>query len=188
MKKFLYGCLIVLIAVLCSAALNVTLSSCENSPVSKFVTPTVNKAQVSLCIDSLINPNFGEFSDVINLKRDMVTTRYTDSVFLSIPDKTLKDVYTVLSKKITHVNKDDIVAEFISNRAIYENLPPNSADEASNAESSTTSITTTEQTAIPGIVREGTTTVMEAQQTGVVDPAGSYKDTVINGKHALIKQ
>lgn len=186
MKKFLYGCLIVLIAVLCSAALNVTLTSCENSPVSKLVTPTVDKAQIALCIDSIINPNLDDFSDVTDLKQRMLTNKYIDSVFLSIPDKTLKDVHSVISKKTVRVTKGDIVGEFIANRSIYENLPETPPDNTSNVTSSTT---TTTQLA-PGIVREETTTVTEAPPTRAVEPEepGNYKDTTINGKHALIKQ
>lgn len=184
MKKFLYGCLIVLIAVLCSAAVNVTLTSCENSPVSKLVTPTIDKAQVALCIDSIINPNLDDFSDVTDLKQRMQTNQYIDSVFLSIPDKTLKDVHSVVSKKTVRVTKGDIVGEFIANRSIYENLPE-TPDNTSNVTSSTT---TTTQLA-PGIVREETTTVTEAPPTRVEDNAtGSYKDTTINGKRALIEK
>lgn len=183
MKKFLYGCLIVLIAVLCSTALNMTLTSCESSSAFKTPKVTVSKAQVSLCVDSLINPSFDEFSDVVELQKQMAVAKYTDSVFLTIPTKTLQDVYTVLSKKKANVYKEDIVEEFMSNKEIYENLPPGSSGDVSNTVSST-KIT---QIA-PLIVQEEKTTVTEAPPTRVDNPAGSYKDTVIDGKRAIIEK
>ena len=80
------------------------------------------------------------------------------------------------------MQKSDIVGEFLQNRSIYENLAP---DNASNAN------TTTEQAppfAKLEIVKEGATTVTEAPPTRVDEQSGNYKDTTINGKHAIIKQ
>jgi hypothetical protein len=184
MKKFLYGCLIVLIAAVVSVAANVALSSCEN-PVIKG--PTVKTADIQNCLDSIVNPILDSFDGAYELQQELASNAFIDSVYCSLDKETLKNVYTVVSKKLHYVTKGDVVGEFLKNRQIYDNLPPPDND-ASNATSSTT-IKTEESTAIPGIVKEGTTTVTEAPPTRAVEsePAGSYRDTTINGKHALIK-
>ena len=183
MRKFIYGCLIVLIAAVISVAANVALSSCDN-PVIK-TGPTVKTSDVQNCLDSIVNPILDSFDGAYELQQELASNAFIDSVYCSLDKETLKNVYTIVSKKLHYATKGDIVGEFLKNRQIYDNLP--SPDNASNATSSTTTITTTEPTAIPGIVKEGTTTVTEAQPTRAVEP-GNYKDTVIDGKHALIKQ
>ena len=180
MKKFLYGCLIVLIAAALSVAANVALSSCDN-PVLK-TTPTVKTADVQLCLDSIVNPALGSYSEALELQQELLTNAFIDSVFCSIPKETLKNVTSVVLKKLHYVTKDDIVGEFMTNKQIYDNLPP--PDNASNATSSTTTITPTN---VPGVVREETTTVTEAPPTRVDNKPSGYKDTTINGKHALIQ-
>ena len=181
MKKFLYGCLIVLIAAALSVAANVALSSCDN-PVLK-TTPKVKTADVQLCLDSIVNPVLGSYSEALELQEELLTNAFIDSVFCSIPKETLKNVTSVVLKKLHYVTKDDIVSEFMTNRQIYDNLPP--PDSTSNVKSSTS--TTITPTAIPGVVHEETTTVTEAPPTRVEEKPAGYKDTTINGKHALIQ-
>ena len=184
MRKFIYGCLIVLIAAVVSVATNVALTSCDN-PVIKG--PSVKTADVQLCLDSIGNPFIGSFDEAYELQQELKTNAFIDSVFCSMNKEILKNVTTVVTKKLHYATKDDIVGEFLGNRQIYENLPPPD-NNASNATSSTT-VKTTDPTSIPGIIMEGTTTVTEAQPTRAVESeSGSYKDTTINGKHALIKQ
>ena len=185
MKKFLYGCLIVLMAVLFSAATSVALVSCDN-PVSKMMTPTIDKGQVSLCLDSIVNPTFDEFSDVIECQQMLLHNAMIDSVLLRLPSKTLKDVYTVLSKKKTLIQKSDIVEAFLADQDIYNNLPqPDAPDVVAN----TNTAPKEEPIAKVELVQESKTTVTEAPPTRAVEEsAGSYKDTKIKGKHALIKQ
>ena len=106
---------------------------------------------------------------------------YIDSVFCSMNQQTLENVATVVFKKLHVVTKDDIVSEYLKNSSVYNNLP--------NTPPNKTSTSTTETKETPlgpvTIVQEGTTTVTEAPQTRVEQPAG-YKDTVVNGKKALI--
>ena len=183
MRKFIYGCIIVLFAVLASTAASVALVSCDN-PVTKMVTPTVSKASVQACLDSIVNPVFTNVNDVFELQKQLTSNAFIDSVFMSMPPDVLKNVSTVMIKKRPHCTKDDIVGEFLQNRQIYENLPATPPDNASNA-----NITTNEtKTPIPGVVIKETTTVTEAPPTRVESQhANSYKDTVIDGKRALIQ-
>ena len=184
MKKFIYGCLIVLFAVLASTATSVALVSCEKGP--RILKPAVGVKEVSNCLDSIVNPRLNTTKDVFELQNKLATNAYIDSVFMSMNQKTLENVASVCLKRLHIVTKDDIVSEFIKNRAIYDNLPPNSS--ATTIESITSSSTTTEKPiAKIELVEEGKTTVTEAPQTRVEKPAGSYKDTTINGKKALIE-
>ena len=183
MKKFLswLGCTIC--AILLATAGATALLSCEGGP--KLLKATPDTEAVKACVDSIVNPTFTTTSDVFELQKTLKTNAFIDSVFLSLPPNVLKNVSTIVLKKIHHATKDDIVGEFLQNRSIYENLPP--PDSTSNVASST-STTTTTPTAIPGVVHEETTTVTEAPPTRAVEnePAGSYKDTTINGRKALI--
>lgn len=182
MKKFLYGCLIVLFAVLASTATSVALVSCDKGP-KILQKPAVGVKEVSNCLDSIVNPRLKTTKDVFELQNKLVVNAYVDSVFMSLDQKTLDNVAGVVLNKHHVVTKDDIVHEFIKNRAVYENLPNNAAPP-------TTVTKTEESTSIaPNIqvVKEGTTTV-EAPQTRVEKPAGSYKDTIIDGKPAIIKE
>jgi len=184
MKKFIYGCLIVLFAVLASTATSVALVSCDKGPVS--LKPAVGVKEVSNCLDSIVNPRLNTTKDVFELQNRLVTNAYIDSVFMSMDQKTLENVASVCLKRLHIVTKDDIVSEFIKNRSIYDNLPPNSS--ATTIESTSPSTTTEKPIAKIELVEEGKTTVTEAPQTRVEGkPAGSYKDTTINGKKALIE-
>lgn len=187
MKKFLnwLGCTI--IAVILATAGATALLSCEGGP--KLLHPTPLKAaDVEVALDSIVNPVFMSYSDVIECQKTLKTNMFVDSVFMTMPPDIIKNVYSVVSKKINYVQKSDIVGEFLSNRQIYDNLPPPAPDDKV-ANTNQTTIKTEDPTPIPGIVKEGTTTVTEAQPTRAVEsePAGSYRDTTINGKHALIK-
>ena len=182
MKKILswLGC--TLIAIILATAGATALLSCEGGP--RLLHPTVEKAAVQVCLDSIVNPVLTTPSDVFQLQDRLKTNAFVDSVFMSLPPDVLKNVSTVVLKKLYRVTKDNIVGEFLTNRQIYNNLP--APDDTSNVASST-STTTTTPTKIPGIVHEETTTVTEAPPTRVEENlANSYKDTTINGKKALI--
>lgn len=187
MKKFLswLGCTV--LAIILATAGATALLSCEGGP-KLLPSTTLKAADVEVALDSIVNPVFTSYEDIIECQKTLKTNMFVDSVFMTMPPNVIRNVYGVLSKKISYVQKSDIVGEFLNNRSIYDNLPPPD-NTAANANQSTT-IKTEEPTAIPGIVKEGTTTVTEAQPTRAVEsqPAGSYKDTIIDGKHALVKQ
>ena len=181
MKKFLSWCLATLAAAIIAVAGSVAVISCDKTG-PKVLKPAVGVEQVSDCLDSIVNPRLMTTKDVFELQNKLLVNAYMDSIFMSMDQKTLENVSSVCLKKLHVVTKDDIVGEFIKNRSIYENLPK---DANPPTEVKTT---TTTPTAIPGIVKEETTTVTEAPPTRVDNQPGNYKDTVIDGKHAIIKQ
>lgn len=181
MKRFIYGCLIVLFAVLASTATSVALVSCDKGP-KILQKSAVGVKEVSNCLDSIVNPRLNTTKDVFELQNKLVVNAYIDSVFMSMDQKTLDNVAGVVLNKHHVVTKDDIVHEFIKNRAVYENLPSNS----SVTEPTSPSTTTEKPIAKIELVEEGKTTVTEAPPTRVEEQPAGYKDTTINGKHALI--
>ena len=183
MKKFILWCLGTLAATIFAIAGSVAVVSCENGP--KVLKPAVGVEEVAVALDSIVNPQLYTTKDVFELQNKLLVNSYMDSVFMSIDQKTLENVSTVCLKRLHIVTKDDIVSEFIKNRSVYENLP-------TNTDPPTAAIDTIKQISTPvaniQVVKEGTTTVTEAPPTRVEEKSGNYKDTVIDGKHAIIKQ
>ena len=180
MKKFLSWCLATLAAAIIAIVGSVAIASCENGP--KVLKPAVGVEQVANALDSIVNPQLYTTKDVFELQNKLLVNAYMDSIFMSMNQKTLDNVAGVVLNKHHVVTKDDIVHEFIKNRAVYENLPDNSK--------ATTTVTKTEESTsiAPNvqIVKEGTTMVTEAPPTRVAEKTAGYKDTTVNGKHALI--
>lgn len=183
MKKFLLWCLGTLAAAIIAIAGSVAVISCENGP--KVLKPAVGVEEVADCLDSIVNPRLMTTKDVFELQNKLLVNAYMDSVFMSMDQQTLENVSSVCLKRLHVVTKDDIVGEFIKNRSIYDNLPSKSDPPAATTD-------TIKQLSSPvaniQVVKEGTTTVTEAPPTRVADQPGNYKDTVIDGKHAIIKQ
>lgn len=121
-------------------------------------------------VDSLVNPVFNNVEQAVKFQEVVNANHYVDSVFLAMPEKTLRDVYAVVSKKLPRVQKVDIVSEFQNNKEIYENLPKYTKPDP------VVTMTTKEQT-----------TVTEAPPSGVQKTTISSKDTTIDGKHATIE-
>jgi hypothetical protein len=70
-----------------------------------------------------VDPVFTTAEDVLLFKQNMLVKAHTDSIIMSLPDKTLGDVSTVCLKKKNRVKLKDIVAELRDNKDVYLNLP-----------------------------------------------------------------
>lgn len=182
MKKFLSWCLATIAAAIISIAGSVAVVSCKNGP--SVLKPAVGVEQVAEAIDSIVNPQLYTTKDVFELQNKLLVNAYMDSVFMSIDQRTLENVSSVCLKRLHIVTKDDIVSEFLKNRSVYDNLP------VENSPNNASPDTTKKETPIAKveIVKEEKTTVTEAPPTRVESQSGNYKDTVIDGKHAIIKQ
>jgi len=187
MKKFLFGLLIFVLAVAGSVGINMALVSCDNNVV-KPLKPAVGVKEVANCLDSIVNPRLNTTKDVFELQNRLLTNAYIDSIFCSMSQEILENVSTVVIKRLHVVTKDDIVSEYLKNRSVYDNLPPNTTATIESTPPPTTTTKTEEKNLGPvTIVKEGTTTVTEAPQTRVEEQPAGYKDTTINGKKALIQ-
>ena len=116
-------------------------------------------------------------AEVFMLQQEMKSCISVDSTFLSMNDDVMSNVVGVLLKRTGTTCKEDIVNEYLTGRAIYENLP-----QGPTVQSDVT--TTTDPIASISLEKVNTTTVTEAPTTGVVTTKSppSTKDTVINGK------
>ena len=186
MKKFLLWCLGTLVAAVIAIVGSITVISCDQAG-SKILHPAVGVSveEVAEALDSIVNPRLSTCRDVFELQRKLVVNAYMDSVFTSIDQQTLENVASVCLGRLHVVTKDDIVSEFIKNRSIYENLP--SKNDPPNATTDTLASVNLPPAAVQ-IIKESTTTALEEPPTRVEDKPGNYKDTVIDGKHAIIKQ
>lgn len=184
MKKFLAWLCATMVAAIIAIAGSVAVISCDKTG-PKVLKPAVGVEEVADCLDSIVNPRLMTTKDVFELQNKLLVNTYIDSMFCSMDQKTLENVSTVCLKRLHVVTKDDIVSEFVKNRAVYENLPTNNPPNTATTD-------TIKQISSPvaniQVVKEGTTTVTEAPPTRVDDQPGNYKDTVIDGKHAIIKQ
>lgn len=179
MKKFLSWCLATLAAAIIAIAGSVAIASCENGP--KVLKPAVGVEQVANALDSIVNPQLYTTKDVFELQNKLLVNAYVDSIFMSLDQKILENVAGVCLKRLHIVTKDDVVNEFIKNRSVYENLPTNNPPD-----NATTPKTEEKPLAKIELIEEGKTTVTEAPPTRVEEKPAGYKDTTVNGKHALI--
>ena len=143
----------------------------------KILPQTFDSAAVTAQLDEQSYPEqLKSLTDVFQLRQSMMDESRIDSTFLAIDDGPLSNVVSVLLKRNGFTTKDDIVNEYVSGRAVYDNLPP-SPTVQSNA-------TTTESTDIANLqlTKEGSTTVTEGPPTDVGGESQPTKDTVINGK------
>lgn len=184
MKKFFAWLCATMAAAIIAIVGSVAVISCDKTG-PKVLKPAVGVEQVANCLDSIVNPQLYTTKDVFELQNKLLVNAYVDSVFMSMDQKTLENVSTVCLKKLHIVTKDDIIGEFVKNRAVYENLPTNNDPPTATT---TKNIDTLANTPSIQITKEGTTTVTEAPPTRVENQPGNYKDTVIDGKHAIIKQ
>lgn len=175
MNKFLFGLFVALLSAVVAGLVSYGTIKYDNSSKEQCVT----EAQVKDYVLSVVNPQMSSTSEVYALQETLRNNATTDSVFISMPHKTLQNVATVVIKQKASATKDDIVGEFLTNKKIYENLPP---PEASNASTSTK---TSDPTIDIKLVKEGTTTVTEGQPTRAV--SHTVKDTTIDGKKATVE-
>jgi len=67
---------------------------------------------------------FTSATDAMLYQQERATQKSTEDVFLSMTEKEVADVSTVLLKKLESITISDIVNEYRANRRIYSNLPP----------------------------------------------------------------
>lgn len=181
MKKAIDVLLSALFAVCIVLGIGLIVDGCTEGGIKGYFSQSEEVKTANEAVEAVVNPDMGSVSDVVNLYTTLHENAAIDSAFLSLKETTLIDVASVALKKLPTVTKKDIVELYKANRDIYDNLPKDSA--------TTSAPKPTEKPISIELVKEGTTTVTEAPPTRVeTEPAGSYKDTTINGKHALIKQ
>lgn len=79
--------------------------------------------EIEEIIDSLeVGKFIMSFKDAVSLQLNMQQTHYSDSVFMSMPYRSMLNVVQVLLKHDTAISQDDIVCEYIAHKEIYDNV------------------------------------------------------------------
>ena len=156
------------------------LDGCSGGKLRAIFSEEEEKAETATsAVEAIVNPDMGSVKEVVDLQSTLLSNAHVDSVFMSIPELTLIDVATVTLKSTPTVNKKAIVDAYLKDRNIYDNLPAKDADKPDAKP--------IEKPLKIELVDESSTKVTEAPPTRV-EENGSYKDTVIDGRKALIKQ
>lgn len=166
-----------------------SFSSCNLTKLRGCKTSTEQAQVVDSIVDAhiqdVINPVFSSVDDVMTYMDITADIKMIDSVFTSMPKEVIIKVTNVLLNRGDVASKKSIVLEYIAHPDIYPFL---GSDTKTPDTSPTASTETKEPVASIQLVNEGKTTVTEAPPTRVEEKSGNYKDTVIDGKPAIIKQ
>ena len=96
---------------------------CSYLPPDKEEVQTMVQDYADSVIFERLNPVFCTADDVIIYREEISDKLKEDSIFFSLPDKTLRDVATVCIKKTGCCNKRHIVEEYKAHKDVYKNLP-----------------------------------------------------------------
>lgn len=182
MKNVLNVLCSALVCLLLFTGIGLGVNSCTEGGIKSFFAPEEEVAlSADQAVENMINPQLGSVSDVVNFHSTLTSNMAIDSTFMAMSELTIIDVASVLLKSNAFITKKDIVDEYVAHKNIYDGLP-----KPDNVETSTS---TDPPIAKVEIVNEGKTTVTEAPPTrGEGNTVNSYKDTIIDGKSAIIKQ
>lgn len=183
MKNVLNVLLSALVAVFLIGIIGFSVNGCTEGGIKSYFLPEEEAYETAdQAVEAIVNPELGSVADVVNFHSTLNSNMQIDSLFMALPETTIIDVSSVLLKSKPTITKKDIVNEYQAHRSIYDNLPK---PDVPKQEASTT----TEPLAKVELVNESSTTVTEAPPTRVEEKStGSYKDTIIDGKQAIIKE
>ena len=182
MKNVINVLLSALVAVFLIGIIGFGVNSCSEGGIKGyFLSEEPSSETAYQAVEDLVNPSLDCVKDVVDFHATLTSNMEIDSIFMALPETVIIDVSSVLLKKMSPITKKDIVDEYNRNRAIYDSLPHQNATTPENDPPIEKPV------AEVSLVKEGTTTVTEAPPTRVEEQS-SYKDTVIDGKQAIIKQ
>ena len=180
MKNLVNVLLSALVAVFLIGIIGFGVNSCHEGGIKGYFLQEESSSETAYqAVEDLVNPSLDCVKDVVDFHNNLTSNMEIDSIFMALPETVIIDVSSVLLKKMSPITKKDIVDEYNRNRAIYDNLPHQDATTPNDPP-------TEKPIAEVSLVKESTTTVTEAPPTRVGE--SSYKDTVIDGKQAIIKQ
>lgn len=166
MKKLIFLMLSAVIAVLSMT----TFCSCGDDtakPWSKTAIEEIATESANGVYYDLINPVFMSVDDAVSYQEQLMHGLSIDSLYMSIPKKTLRNVANVCIKNSGSANKQQIVDEYLSNAKVYKNLPE-----------------ATETTATDS---GGSDVTKEKKLSGVFSTEYNYYTDTVNGKPVRIQ-
>lgn len=89
-----------------------------------------------VCCD-LQNTTLNSVEDLYAFQQDLIDEEATEFQFLNLPKQTLENIAHVLHKRGIPLTMKSVVSEYLSNTAIYDNLPPTEDSELKDTAEST---------------------------------------------------
>ena len=118
MGKFIKG--ILAFFMLIAAFLGVmSVTSCSKKPLSQY-----DKNNIVKVVEEHNNPVMSSYDEVLSFQNVIKENYKIDEQFRSMPHDILENVVTVCLNKQTTVTKKEIVAEYLANSQVYDNLKP----------------------------------------------------------------
>nr|DAQ57693.1 MAG TPA: hypothetical protein [Crassvirales sp.] len=96
-----------------------SVTSCSKKPLSQY-----DKNNIVKVVEEHNNPVMSSYDEVLNFQNIIKENYKIDEQFRSMPSDILENVVTVCLNKQTTVTKKEIVAEYLANSQVYDNLKP----------------------------------------------------------------
>ena len=119
LKEWLGAALIALIAVMALAACDHKSGPKPKHTMEEYV----DSADLYRVLGEIDNPTFTNLDDVVTYYHNEKQYRVQDSVFFSMSQDEISNVYSVLVKRHEKPTKMAIANEFMDNAKVYSNLP-----------------------------------------------------------------
>jgi hypothetical protein len=126
------GCIVLAGLVMCgmTSCKNITLPWGEKTPAIEETVDSISQ----LAVAEAINPTFDSADMVVMYRNMLLEDKTVDSTFEAMPEPVLFNVAYAVIKQQGTAKKRDIVEEYFSHSAVYDNLPqPQSDPTAQNA-------------------------------------------------------
>lgn len=111
---------------LMACVMTAVLDSCDRFGWNNPPCNAVDSVYVAEYVDSAMDPLFASPEEIMQYQAASIDEASVDETFRQMPVDVLLNVSTVCLKKDAVTSKKDIVEEYLANRAIYDNLPPDS--------------------------------------------------------------
>lgn len=126
MEKFFKVCGAIMMVLLCALLGTALFHSCiDRESDREYYEDLIEDKVQEVLPDAMTQMyTFTSATDAMLYQQERATQKSVDDVFLSMTEKEVADVSTVLLKKLESITISDIVNEYRANRRIYSNLPP----------------------------------------------------------------
>ena len=108
--------------------LAVCLSSCEQLK-GYGIKDEPEEPSVEECLEAAINPAMSTVGEVLAYQNKLINECQIDETFMSFSSAQLTNIATVCINRYGFCNKREIIAEYLANREVYDNLPGSPSQE-----------------------------------------------------------
>lgn len=121
MKHSVWHLAMYVIAVIVAFIITLQLTACDHFKQGDFVKE--DSVKVANQIEGIVNPQFGNVSEVLSYKDELNANEYEDSVFRHMNPTLAYNIATIVINRDGVATKSSIVKEYEKGKQIYDNLP-----------------------------------------------------------------